>query len=313
MQIPMESGGMVTVELQAPPRFMVNEPVFARLVLTLRGGGPGYVQPSFYGQPPDSGGRPPGFIVAFRSADGRVLGRRPGSPGNGGHGRTFGPIELPLWAYASLTAGRYTLHVEATVRVDGTEHPIALETPVEVTPFDPAAVGRVIDDLGARAVSDDYEASDAAQRLLQEVRDPRVIPWWIRLAESNSSMRRSTATYQLGEWDDPRARDALIRAMRTRPEDLSPEEFTTDALRVQSAASLRQAAVRELCQSNDPAALRTVLALHSDPDHETRLLVLQRASQLPPAQARSYLQRGLTDSSEVIRAEARRHLAGLPR
>jgi hypothetical protein len=257
IQIPIENG-TVTVALESPPRFMVNEPAFARLVLTVNAESPSFGTATFFSQPSDEAGRPPGFVVAFRSADGRVLGERPGSPGNGGSGQTSDPIELPLWAYAALTPGRYTLHVEANVRVSGTDHPIAIETPIEVLPFDPAAVGRVIDDLGTRALSEDYETSEAARRLLQEVTDPRVIPWWIRLAESGSSSRRSAGIYELTKWNDPRARDALIRATRLRPEDLPRDEFTTEELRTDTAQRLRQTAVTALCERNDPVARAAV-------------------------------------------------------
>lgn len=246
MRIPID-GGEVRVELRAPARFMVGEPAFAQLVLTAQSDGrPSYRAASFYSRPPDSRGRPPGFFVSFRGADGRVLGDPPGTPGNGGSGQTNGPIELPLWAYAQLTPGRWTLHVETTVQVGDTERSVALETQVEVTPFDPAAVAGVIDALGASAVSDEYERWDPAVRLLQQVRDPRVVPWWIRLGQARDAQRRSLAISALRTWNDPRAREALVRASRTQPGDLDPQEFTTEALRVETAANLRRAATEAL-------------------------------------------------------------------
>lgn len=303
-------GGVVVVELRAPARVMEGEPAIAELALSVEGGT--RARPSFYSRPRDPEGRPPGFVVAFRAADGRVLSQRAGAPGTGGSGHSRGPIALPLWAYANLTRGRYTLHAETTVHIDGTDRDVAVEAPIEVTPFDAARVGPLIEALGAEAVDGAYEESRDAMDRLARVRDRRAVDQWVRIASSPHSDRRYRALTELRRWPDARALAALVRATRTRPEDLAADAHGTEAMRAAAANRLRLTAVNALCERGGEEAMRVVLAMHTDPDEQIRLSAMQCAARLPPAQARPYLERGLNDSYEVIRSEARRTLGELP-
>jgi HEAT repeat protein len=221
---------------------------------------------------------------------------------------------LLLSAYvADLTPGSYRLHAETTAHArDGAaapwrELPLAVELAVEVTADDDAALGAVFDALGTRAQGAGDDGREAV-RQLESVRDPRVIPLWVRLAQVPRYEPRYQALHALGTYDDARALAALVRAVDTRPEELDAAGYTNDALRAESAAALRNTAAQALAESPRAGAVDALLAQQGSADDQVRLTVLHRAARLPAAQARPYLERALHDSYPLVRSEAQRYL-----
>jgi len=325
LRIPV-GAGTVVVELRLdPPRFMVSEPVLAHLVVRVEGA---EVEGALFSGGPDTLGRPPLIDVVFRTADGRVLpvpgDTNPGgTPGFGLSGyrpaRLERPVEqrLLLGTYASgLVPGRYTVHAHTTIQVRPRaserprDVPIAVELPVEVVTDDPAAMGRVIDALGDRALHGDYDAARDPVFQLEHVRDARVIPWWVRIARAPEYERRYRAIGALASWNDPRAVAALIAATRTSTRDVGDAD-SPESARADSARALRHAAVHALADSPRPEALDALLALRDSADSEVRLTVMGRLSELPPTEALPHLERYSQDPDSLVRSEARRIRAEL--
>lgn len=323
-RVPVGAGALVVELRLAPARFMVHEPALAQLVFSVEGDG---IEAEVFSGPSDELGRPPRFVVAFRAADGRVLPQPSAQEGMNGvsgyRGATPGdPVRqrllLPTYA-AELSPGTYLVSAETTVRVRAgagapwIDKPIAVELAVEVVADDDAAMGGVIDAIGARAMGTDYDDSRDATFQLERAHDARVVPWWIRLAEMPEYERRYHALNALGGWDDPRAVQALIRATSTAPQELPAEGYTTEALRATSAAALRHTAVQALGRSPRADALPPLLALRDSPDAEVRLNVLHRLARLSAAQARPHLEHFTHDTDATVSSEARRYLAELAR
>lgn len=318
-------GGAAVVELVLdPPRFMPSEPVLARLRVTVEGDD---VEGGLFNGPPDGLGRPPRFVVVFVSAAGRPLpvpvnpdpmaGMNGMSAWDRADARRPTERRLLLPSYAApLVPGSYVVHAETTVRVrrgsdaEWREVPIAVELPVTVVADDVAAMGAVIDALGARALGTNSDDAEEAAFQLEHVRDPRTLAWWMRIAQVPSYTQRITAIWAIGKHDDAEAVAALIRAMHTNAGDLASRD-TVEA-REQSARALRIAALHEVADSARPEAFEALMAERDSPDAEFRLTVVHRLSRLPPADARRQLEHYRDDRDRLVRSEARRYLRELP-
>jgi hypothetical protein len=332
-------GRAVTVSLVPDrERFMVSEPVFARVVFEVDEG-PVEVELSWMGR--NSLGRAENYRLTFLDAQGRPRAVPDAGPQFGGTSSTQSlergraqRVRLLLQRYVSdLTPGRYTVRLETEVRarapwvpptrppppgqpipapplpVPWETHQVLCQTDVEVVADDVAALGGVLDDLGRRALGQDYDDASQALGLLSTMQDPRVIPIWDRVAQYPDYSRRFAAVAALRRFDDPVALAALLRAANTTAAELPREGYATEALREQSAAALRHAAVHGLAESPSPAALQALLARRADPDREVRLSVLHRIARIPGAEALPMLQAFTRDADPTIQSEARRYLS----
>ncbi|MBI5515155.1 MAG: HEAT repeat domain-containing protein [Deltaproteobacteria bacterium] len=330
-------GGRALVASLRPDRsrFMVSEPVYARVVFEAATE-PVEVELSWMGR--NSLGRPENYRLTFRDAQGRSLPVPDPGPQMGGNTWSVTAtqdapvrISLRLATYVTgLTPGRYTLHLETAVRArtpqvrrpprpgelpntvaasQWQDLAVTLEAPVEVLADDPAALGAVIDGLGRRAVADDYDDAREAVTLLGDARDPRAIPHWVSVAQYPEYERRFNALTALRRFDDPRALAALVRAAATEPTELPAAGYTNGELRAQSARALRQTAVHGLAESPCAGAYEALLARQADPDQEVRLTVLHRVARSTGPEAAALLERFTRDASPTIQAEARRYLA----
>ncbi|MCY0986984.1 HEAT repeat domain-containing protein [Nannocystis sp. ILAH1] len=300
------------------PRVMVSEPVFATLVFS---GDALEVEVGWMG---DNGlGRPENYRLAFVDADGATLpGPDPG-PQFGGQSWTVAlapgrdhraRLLLAHWV-VGLKPGRYTLRGETTIRVrtdaeaPWRELPVAVETPVEVVADDAAALGRIFRELGAVAVGERHDAASEALRQLEVVRDPQVIPEWLRIAELPDYAHKFAAARALALWDDDRALAAIVRIAATQAADLPAVGYATEALRAQSAAQLRVAAAQALATSPHRDARSALLALKDDPEPSVRLTVVHRLAKLTDPAAHALLTAFAADGDATVRGEARRYMA----
>lgn len=299
-------------------RFMSSEPVFAGVAFSAPDG-PAELEISWMGRNPLR--QDTSYEVALTDAAGVAVPGRKVKESFGGQTWTQKLTEardfrshllLPYWIEAPRP-GRYTLRVQTNVRarVDAKAEwqPLAvrLELPVEVIADDAAALGVVIDALGARALAKGDDASRAAEQL-QAIRDPRVVPHWVRHAEEPSYDRKLEAVRALASWNDDRALSAIVRVSKTRGKDLPAEGYANDELRESSAALLRVAAAQALDTSAHPGALDALLALESDPSASVRLVVAQHLEKVKDDRAVPLLQAFTKDPDALVRSESARIL-----
>ncbi|WP_434419967.1 HEAT repeat domain-containing protein [Nannocystis pusilla] len=300
------------------PRVMVSEPVFATLVFS---GDALEIEAAWMG---DNGlGRPENYRLALVDADRATLpGPDPG-PQFGGQSWTVAlapgrehraRLLLAHWVVGPKP-GRYALRGETTIRVrtdagaPWRELYVAVETPVEVVADDAAALGRIFRELGAVAVGDLHDTASEALRQLEVVRDPQVIPEWLRIAELPDYAHKFAATRALAQWDDDRALAAVVRIAATQAADLPAAGYRTEALRAQSAAQLRVAAAQALATSPHRDATSALLARKDDPEPSVRLTVVHRLAKLTDPAAQALLTAFADDGDAMVRVGARRYLA----
>lgn len=294
---------------------MVGAPLWATFIVQNTGSIAADVELSWMGR--NALGRPDNYEITVRDGDGHTLPTPDAGPSFGGVSShvTIAPgatqrrrLFLNLWADIT-TPGAYTFALRTTLATRGASArsaPLAVRAEASVTlrAQSESATSALIASLEARAARRDEEAA----RSLTQIRDPRVIDALVRLtARPNSS---STMSYlsALARFNDDRAVSALERALHVSARDLDPAGYTTDALREQSAQSLRYSAAVALSECAHPRALALLLALQGDDNDNVRLLVVHRASRLPAAEGTPILRAMQGDRSAMVAGEAQRYL-----
>ena len=297
---------------------MVSEPVFARVHFR----GDVELEASWMGQ--NSLGRPDNYALTFVDEHGAPLPKPDAGPAFGGqtwvvelaHRVQDQELLLPHWV-SHLAPGHYTLRAETTVRIrvpQGAwreEHVVA-EAAVDVVPDDAAAMAKVIERLGARALGADRDAASDARRMLATIHDPRTIPAWLRVIARPSYEDQYAALRALERYPDDRALAAIVRVSQLQAGGLAADCCTTEALRDERAGLLRVAAAQALAASVHARAWPALLAMKADPVASVRLTVLQRGALLPRAEARGLLHAFEGDPDALVRGEAARLLAATP-
>ncbi|HEY8078033.1 MAG TPA: HEAT repeat domain-containing protein [Labilithrix sp.] len=273
-------GRELDVELQSDKaRFMAGDPIFLSLVWSAPRE-PIELHVEWMGK--NERRQNTSLAVVFSDAHG-PLPVRPSGPSFGGNSGTqnitpdHGHVERILVAawIDKLPVGKVVAHLETDAmkaRADSKAawqplH-VALDLPLEVLPDDATAMGAVIDAIGERVLSDDYETSTYASMQLEVLDDPRTIPYWIKLADKPSYSAKYAGVTALGKYRDARALAAVVRVSKTKPEDLSRQEYTTEELRKGSAAQVRIAAVQALFFLGAMDELKAIAK--NDPDPSVR-------------------------------------------
>lgn len=296
-------------------RFMVSEPIFADFVLT--GADDPTLQVKVAWIAENTLGRPENIRVTFTGPSGLVPVPDAG-PNFGGKSWTVTLGErdsiqrlfLSTY-YTAIAAGAYSIHLATVIDAGvGKLAPVdvAIDVPVEVIPDDAAALGALIMRLGVTAQRPDSDAAREALQRLCRIHDPRVIDPLVAATKLQEYTLRYEALDCLEAWDDDRALAAIVAVAHTTADDLPAAGYTTQSLRVQSAAMLRVAAVASLGRLKRPAALDAVIAMKGDPDADVRLEVLQRAAQMPDPTGLAVIQGFVNDPSDIVRNEAKRYL-----
>ena len=297
------------------PSSMVGAPVWATLVLQNTGPIAATVELSWMGR--NALGRPDNYEIAVRDARGQLLATPDAGPSFGGLSSnvTIAPggsqrrrLFLNLWANIT-EPGAYTFALRTTLATRGASaQPVPLavhaESSVTIRAQNPSELSALVASLEARAGRLDEEAA----RSLTQIRDPRVIDALVRLASRPGSSSTMTYLSALARFDDERAVSAIERALAVTARDLDPARYTTDALREQSAQSLRYAAAVALSECPHPRALAVLLSLQRDPNDNIRLAVVHRASRMPPAEGGPVLRAMQGDRSPTVAGEAQRYL-----
>lgn len=297
------------------PSSMVGAPVWATLVLQNTGPIAATVELSWMGR--NALGRPDNYEISVRDERGARLATPDAGPSFGGLSSsvTIAPgaaqrrrLFLNLWADIAQP-GTYTFALRTTLATRGASAQAApLEVRAEATVTmraqSPSELSAVIAALEARATRLDEEAA----RSLTQIRDPRVIDALVRLSSRPGSSSTMAYLSALARFDDERSVSAIERALAVSARDLDPARYTTDALREQSAQSLRYSAAVALSECPHPRALAALLSLQRDPNDNIRLAVVHRASRMPPADGAPILRAMQSDRSPLVAGEAQRYL-----
>jgi hypothetical protein len=220
------------------------------------------------------------------------------------------------WVQAPIAPGTYKLRAEmksqGRLSAKGPWEPFVAmaEAPLVVVADDPGELDALIVALETQALAKaNWDRAGEAVRELVEIRDPRVVPSLVRICESDDYEHIFTAIMALGDFTDDRALAALVHTSTLAPSALDPARYTTDALRVQSAAALRHATAVALSESPNPKALDALFAMKDDADSSVRLTVLHRAARLPDPTGLALIQGFTKDPAPIVVGEANRYLA----
>ncbi len=265
-------------------------------------------------------GRPDSYQVTVVRDDGKAVPQPKVTFWMGGlYGGQYVPVNgsyvrklfVPHWAIFE-EPGTYKVTVTRTLGIAGTDHPsfrwpMAGETPsittnatttLTVAKTDNDRLGAVIRDTGTKMLTEsDREGARDDLQLLQFIKDPRTIEYWIKAVDIYSKDRNANGFHRyaqtpriLATYDTPEAWAALKSAMKSKSDDVR--------LDVADAFS----------SSNNAQALPLLLSMQEDPYWLVRLRVAQRLDKENNAAATEVLLKLLNDQNQDVWESAERAL-----
>lgn len=225
-------------------------------------------------------------------------------PLNGSYKRK---LFLPDWA-TFQTPGTYNISVTRTLSINGSDEAPAFgsksptinpvktiaRTKITIVKTDDRELGSVIRTLGdAMLVGSKEEGTRDKLVLLNFIKDPRVIPYWIKAVDiySRSTDYRTLENFRqtpgiLAEYETDEAMDVLEVAMKSKNDDVRYD--IADAL----------------IDSKHPRALPLLFSMEDDSNYLVRLRVLQAWGKITSDESTQKLIRGLTDKHDSLRSQA---------
>lgn len=221
---------------------------------------------------------------------------------------------LPHWATFEKP-GTYTMTIRRKLTVferdaanvagkSGSVEVTATAT-INVVPLDRAKLGMTIDTLGKRMVAEQGEYY-GARLMMNAIRDERVVPYYVTLAELPHDSPRSAACDPLGRYNSDPAFAALKKLSKTTAADVR-DGSTTLALAESSADGVRHSAAHALGTSPHPKALPYLWTLVDDRYYGVRMTVLHKAFEVKTPEARAIIRQLTADENERVRDEAKRY------
>lgn len=178
--------------------------------------------------------------------------------------------------------------------------------PTEPEPFDPATLGPLIDELGAKMLGENWDVADEAVRRMSLIDDPRVIPWYVKAVKTKSYDLKSSALDRLARFEGDAALEGVKFAMTTQGDDIA--NCATPEVAASCAANIRGAAAGALARSPHKQAKALLFTMEEDPDMGVRLTVLQTAARMDTPESLALLERRVKDGDATVRGEAVRLL-----
>jgi hypothetical protein len=176
----------------------------------------------------------------------------------------------------------------------------------EPEPLDPATLGPLIDQLGARMLGANWDDSEEAVRQMSLIDDPRVVPWYVKAMRTDSYDLKSHALDRLARLEGDAALDGLRIGMTTQGDDIG--NCAAAAVAASCAENIRGGAAGALARSPHTQAKALLLSMEEDPAMGVRLTVLQAAARMNTPESLALLERRTQDSDATVRGEAARLL-----
>jgi HEAT repeat protein len=178
--------------------------------------------------------------------------------------------------------------------------------PTESEGVDPATLGPLIDELGAKMLAKDSRVSETAVRELSLIDDARVILWYVKALKTDSYNLKFKALDRLSRLGGDDALDGLKIGMATRGDDIG--NCTTPAVAADLAINIRHQAAIALARSPHPQAKVLLLSMENDPATAVRITVIQAAGRMKTPESLTLLKRRAQDNDPAVRGEAARLL-----
>jgi hypothetical protein len=318
----IDAGAIEVTLVPDKAKVMLGEPLYLSYVV--RNKSPEALQVIIGGDYRNELGRPESFTVVTRDADGHPVPQPSIQMNMGG---ISGPqrippagtyafrLFLPHWATIDKT-GRYAITAKRTLNLSvapakpgdegsrKTDLPSEAHSEIEVIPLDPAALGKIIEDLGTqwRAQAHHADTQEPGIALLS-IHDERVIPQFLQALRIDDYELKFIALEALSKFNSDAALDGLRAGMKTTGADIGSS--TTTAVADQMAANIRHAAALALSRSPHPDALKILLEQRKDASSAVRhTVVLALASRVDKKQAIALLREMRNDPDEMVRKEA---------
>ena len=271
-------------------------------------------------------GRPNTFKIAVTDPDGKLVAQPDAGGDFGGiswmhkipaRGKHDVKLYLPRWATFE-TAGKYSISVKRTLKViygpvEGAlsdDQLAAIDVKaagqIQVTPYNDKKMGKLIDKLGTKLFKPNSDASEAAMRDLSNIRDERVIPYFIKGIETKRYSIQFGSLRALGQYDDENAFAALKRGMQLSADDV--ENVTKRKVANQLAINLRHVCAVALSSASHPDAIPFLLTRRTDPSEAVRITILHVLGKMEPAEALPILREMAKDNVERVSNEAKRYI-----
>ncbi|MBI5725765.1 MAG: HEAT repeat domain-containing protein [Planctomycetes bacterium] len=186
------------------------------------------------------------------------------------------------------------------------ELPPAL-VPLKPSAIDPAKAEELIRQLGAKMIEAPYtDAGEEAADALSLIDDERVIPWYVKAMDTDSSQLRMHALDRLSRFKGDAALEGIRKGMKTQRPDIG--NCTTPQVAYQAAEAVRYSTAIALARSPHPKARELLLTMRHDPHSWVRTAIVQAFGEMDTKEALELLEKMSQDPDEGVRGEAKRYL-----
>lgn len=180
----------------------------------------------------------------------------------------------------------------------------AVKIPTKVEPMDPVAAGKLIAELGPKMLGKDSRESENARRRMSLIEDERVIPWYVKLLETDRRDAKFAALDQLARFKSDEVLADLKKGMATKGADIENGTFSREEV----AGEVRHCAALALARSPNPEAKKLLLTMWNDRSYGVRVTVVQTAAGMDSAESLVVLQKMAKQGGDDVRGEAVRCL-----
>jgi hypothetical protein len=223
---------------------------------------------------------------------------------------------LPHWATFEKP-GKYTMTIRRKLelvpdnKMDAFQQKaevveVATATTITIVPQDAAKLGKIIAELGEQMVDRKSDKAERAEQMMAAIRDERVIPYYVKLAEMPHFSPRLAACASLGRFNNDKAFAALQRLTKTTGAEIR-ESATTLQLAESSANAVRHSAIHAIAESPHPKAIALLWTFANDRYYGVRLTILHKAAELKTTEARALIEKMTLDENKDVRDEAQRY------
>jgi hypothetical protein len=205
--------------------------------------------------------------------------------------------------FALPKIGKYTVNVARNLPIqdvtDNNEHwmydataitiPVFVSATFEIVPTDKVKMGILIDELNVKIQKrKGYQEADKAVKVLAEIDDERVIPYFVSEIRGNDYGSVSKALHALSKFNNDDAFNAIKKGLTLSDNNLS------------------RSAAYALTKSKHPNALDEMLKQQNHPDYSVRLTIIQAAYKMEKKVALELLRNHFNDPNPSVAKEAKR-------
>jgi hypothetical protein len=307
--------------------FMLGEPIYVSFIV--RNKSDQNLQVIVGGDYRNGLGRPESFTVTTIDKKGNKVPQPDAGTSMGGlrgpqklpsKGQYAFQLFLPNWATFEKT-GRYTITAQRILNIcydnqnidywlvkgNTTDFEVKASAEIEVVSLNKEKMGELIDQLANEMLTAKDDPAAAAAKKLENIRDERVIPHFIKALKTGIYNIKFVSLNALSKFENDDAFEALKYGLEVTGKDFIARS-TTMEVADSLVKNIKHTAIHAISNSPNPKAIQFLLSKRNDEMDEIRLTVVHALGRMKADMAVPMLKEMQNDKNETIRSEVKRYL-----